>query len=462
MTRARVAFLSAYFGMYDDVMPAGFRDMQLAAASRSRAMLESEFDILDFGMVTSESEGRKAGDQIRREELDVIVYAPTMVAPPAWIMRVLDEVRAPIVIWNAPQIVTLPDELDHPGATAHTSQVGCLMVANCLVRRDRWFRTVTASPLSPEGGAVLRQTVRAASVAGSLRRAIALRIGDPIAGYENVVSTQESLASLGVSEHSISRHELETAFHSTSDESARALLAELASRPRWNCVQGQDDIRSAKLALAIQTLCSRHSVTCGTINCHSDFFRNNNAIGITGCLGMSLMGELGVPLSCTGDLPAGLSMLIADRLSGHALYCETYVTDLTRGVMLIASGGDGDPRWADENGIRTIPNMYYKGQAGAGVGLSFRLAPGPATLISLSPSADGWRLAWATGEVTADGYENLDGPNGMFRFDRRPIEEAASAWISSGATHHHALARGRLDTELRIVAEALGIKAVPV
>jgi L-arabinose isomerase len=64
--------------------------------------------------------------------------------------------------------------------------------------------------------------------------------------------------------------------------------------------------------------------------------------------------------------------------------------------------------------------------------------------------------------VTADGYDHLDGPNAMFRFDRAPVEAAASAWIASGATHHHALARGRLDAELRIVAAAAGLEAVSV
>jgi len=37
-----------------------------------------------------------------------------------------------------------------------------------------------------------------------------------------------------------------------------------------------------------------------------------------------------------------------------------------------------------------------------------------------------------------------------------------SAWIASGATHHNALAPGRLDVELEVVARALGIRSVRV
>jgi L-arabinose isomerase len=460
--RARVAFLSAYFGMYDDVMPAGFREHQQASTARSRAVLETEFDVVDLGMIASEAEGIAAAGMLREEPVDAIVYAPTMVAPPAWPLHVMAASAVPVVIWNALQVLTLERDLDHPRATINTTQVGCLMLANVLVRQRRWSHTVTGSPLRPADNAAVLQVVRSAATAGSLRRAVALRIGDAIPGYDDVMASPGELGTLGVSEIPVGKPELDAAFDAIDDASARRLLDTLAARPGWRMQAGENALSSARLALALEGLCARHKVSCGTINCHGELFRNNPKIGITACLGMSLMGERGIPLSCTGDLPAGLAMLVAERLSGHALYCETYAPDLTRGTMLIASGGDGDPRWADAAGVQTIANTYYSGKRGAGTGLSFRLAPGPATLVSLSPAGDGWRLAWATGEVTADGYDGLDGPNAMFRFDRAPVEAAASAWIASGATHHHALARGRLDAELRIVAAAAGLEAVSV
>ena len=73
MKRARVAFLSAYFGMYDDVMPAGFREHQQASTARSRAVLETEFDVVDLGMIASEAEGIAAATMLREEPVDAIV-----------------------------------------------------------------------------------------------------------------------------------------------------------------------------------------------------------------------------------------------------------------------------------------------------------------------------------------------------------------------------------------------------
>ena len=59
-------------------------------------------------------------------------------------------------------------------------------------------------------------------------------------------------------------------------------------------------------------------------------------------------------------------------------------------------------------------------------------------------------------------YDTMGGPNGMFRFDSGSAFDAGARWIASGATHHNALARGRLDVELPVLAEALGIEEVRV
>ena len=131
--------------------------------------------------------------------------------------------------------------------------------------------------------------------------------------------------------------------------------------------------------------------------------------------------------------------------------------------MLLAAGGEGDPAWADPgHPIVVEPNEHYPGDHGAGASIAFRLEPGPATALWLSPVAETWRLAWATGEIVEARCDGMGGPNGMFRFDSGPSFEAGARWIASGATHHNALAGGRLDVEIPVLARALGIEDVRV
>jgi L-arabinose isomerase len=129
--------------------------------------------------------------------------------------------------------------------------------------------------------------------------------------------------------------------------------------------------------------------------------------------------------------------------------------------VLVAAGGEGDPAWADD-GVILEANDHYPGTRGEGTSVSFALQRGPATLISMSPSHDGWVIAWGAGEIVETRYRDMRGPNAMFRFDSAASPDAMSRWIISGATHHNALAPGRLDVEIPALAEALGVRHVRV
>ena len=167
----------------------------------------------------------------------------------------------------------------------------------------------------------------------------------------------------------------------------------------------------------------------------------------------------GRPLACTGDQPTAIALTLARRLTGAALYCECYTPERATGLVLIAAGGEGDPAWAEPADALTLEaNDHYPGELGEGTSVAFGLRQGPATLLSLSPTDDGWVLAWAPGEIVESRYTRMRGPNGMFRFDSGPGEDAISRWIGSGATHHNALAPGRLDVEIPALAAALGIR----
>jgi L-arabinose isomerase len=337
-----------------------------------------------------------------------------------------------------------------------------VMYANTLVRSGTPFAAVTATHSRPRDVELLDRTVRACVAATKVRGQRAMRIGPWIDGYLDVETSAHDLDTIGVTERSVSREELDEAFAAVEASAPDALLAEMARRG-WERAAGANDDKSARLALALAALAERERAVMVTVNCHSDFLRWNPQIGISACLGASWLSSRGIPVSCTGDLPAAIALRLAQALSGRALYCEFYAPELETGLMLIAAGGEGDPAWADTSRpVRVEPNEHYPGHNGPGAALSFQLEPGPATVLSLTPTGRGWLLAWATGEVVEARYARMGGPNGMFRFDSGSADEAGARWIASGATHHNALASGRLDLELPVVARMLGLEEVRV
>lgn len=464
MTRRRptVGVVSCYFTLFDEQMPAGFRQEREAVVRSYVDLLGREFDVVEAGVLTTDAEGDRANAVLREARPDVIVYAPSMAAPPSYAARALAGLDAPLVVWNGPTSERLPAGLTQAQATVNTSQVAAVMLANALVRERRVFATVTASPTDPAGVAHLTRTVRAAAAASSLRGAAVLRVGTWFPGYLDVESSSSDLERLGVNEHTVTMPELNDAFAGVEAGRIEAGLADLSGRG-WIRHEGQADERSMRLALALDDLVAATSAVAVTVNCHSDVLRWNPEIGITACLGASLLTAGGVPVSCTGDLPTALALVLAQALSGRALYCEFYTPERDTGLMLLAAGGEGDPAWADAgHPIVVEPNEHYPGDHGAGASIAFRLEPGPATALSLSPVEETWRLAWATGEIVEARYDAMGGPNGMFRFDSGSAFEAGARWIASGATHHNALAGGRLDVEIPVLARALGIEDVRV
>ena len=128
------------------------------------------------------------------------------------------------------------------------------------------------------------------------------------------------------------------------------------------------------------------NAVAATVNCHSEMLRWNPAVGITACLGASLLTANGVPVACTGDLPTALALVFARALSGRALYCEFYTPERETGLMLLAAGGEGDPAWADTaHPVVVEPNDHYPGEHGAGTSLSFRLERGPGDCVVAVP-----------------------------------------------------------------------------
>jgi L-arabinose isomerase len=457
-----VGVVSCYFPLFEKQMPPGFRQDREAIARGYAELLARDFDVVDTGTLASDADGDRANALLREARPDVVVFAPSMAAPPSYAAHALAGLDTPLVIWNGPTITRLPDGLTQAQATVNSSQVAAVMLANALVRESKPFATVTASPSDAAGTALLTRTVRAAAAASTLRGASVLRVGGWLPGYLDVESRADELARLGVTERAVGVEELDDAFAAVTDERIGAGLADLGTRG-WSRREGPADERSMRLALALHDLARAVEAVAATVNCHSEMLRWNPAIGITACLGASLLTAEGIPVSCTGDLPTAIALVLARALSGRALYCEFYTPERETGLMLLAAGGEGDPAWADPgHPVVVEPNDHYPGDHGAGTSLSFRLEQGLATALSLSPAGETWRLAWATGEIVEARYDAMGGPNGMFRFDSGSAFEAGERWIASGATHHNALARGRLDVEIPVLARALGIEEVRV
>lgn len=453
----RIGFLSAFFGMFENVLGPRYVVEQERVVANQRATLARAFDVVDLGIATSPDSASALADRLASARVDAIVIAPTMVAPPEWITQMIGRHRAPLVLWTNSRTTRLDPRLDHRIATADTSLVGSVMVANCLRRDGREFVAVEAAAGDRREEERLHRVVRAAATAGRLRGAVALRVGTPLPGYRDVEASDAELDTLGVRAVDVSADEFAAAVRGISASRTEALWAEIRSRPGWRVAPNLDPERSLRVAIALADCVGQAGAALGAVNCHGSCFRGHDDVGITACLGVSLCHAAGVPVACTGDLPSAVAGFVARSLTGTAQYCELYVRERDSDEVLIAAGGEGDPAWADTAGVELFAGEYYPGASGQGLAIRFALRAGPATILSATPAAAGWQMIWATGQVRSRAFEKFDGPHGAFTFDTVPSVRALECWVEAGPTHHPYLASGRLDLELPIVARFLKI-----
>lgn len=459
MTEARrptVGLACVYFAMFDEQMPPDWRERQAAAARRSGDELGADFDVVSAGLVASAADAQAANHLFRQAGVDCVVLAPTMAAPPSLGEQVLESLDVPVVVWNAQRFTGLGSDLDQVEAHVHTTLLGSVMHGNALRRRGADFLVVATSSAEPGAKERLAGAVRAACTVSALRAGPVLRIGRPIEGYIDVDVTADQLGGLGLSLRELDGLALADAMDSVEEP----VVAAVAERAR-DLLGDEGDARSVRLAAGLQAIVDRERPSCAAINCHSTEVRGSERVGVTACLGFSLCTVAGVGMACTGDVPTALAVGIALGLTGRGQYCEPYAADLEAGALLLGSAGEGDPRWARSGTLSVVANHHYPGAAGVGASLSYGFEPGPATLLSLSPVADGWALAWLEGEVADKWHPRMAAPNGMFHIGGDP-GAIVERWIASGATHHAALAPGHVGESLRHVSRLLGMQAVDV
>jgi L-arabinose isomerase len=460
--RPLIGLVTVRYTLFDAEMGADFPARMRAHRARSIELLEPHFEVVAPPLIENEADAVVAESLLAAAKPSAVVFAPTMAAPPSYAARALGGSDTPVVIWNAPSILSLPDDLSQAQATVNSTTIGSLMYANVRVRDGRPVAVVTAAHADPAAVERLVRTVRGVAAAGALNGSTFLRVGDPMAGYLDIEASTSQLALLGVVERAVSVDQWELAVDSVPASEAADLLEQLRVLG-WTGDPGPASETSARIAVALGRALDDAGAVGGTVNCHGPWFRRSPRVGLPACLGVACQTAGGRPISCTGDQPTAIALSLARLLAGAALYCECYTPEIDSGLVLLAAGGEGDPAWAAEVGAVTLEaNDHYPGERGQGTSVAFALRPGPATILSLSPTADGWVLVWGTGELVESRYPNMRGPNGMFRFDRGPADRALEAWIEAGATHHSALAPGRLDVEIPALAGALRIRSVQV
>ena len=150
---------------------------------------------------------------------------------------------------------------------------------------------------------------------------------------------------------------------------------------------------ASRIHKALQGLVTRHGLGALTLRC----FDLLTAVHNTGCLALARLNAEGIPASCEGDIPALLSMMIAQALTGKTGFQTNPARiDPDSGEMLFAHCT------VPFNLVRdwTLDTHF---ESGIGIGIHGELPEGPVTVFKVS--GDLRRHFAAEGTLVRNQYE---------------------------------------------------------
>lgn len=174
-------------------------------------------------------------------------------------------------------------------------------------------------------------------------------------------------------------------------------LADTSPAPKE--VPMSDNVRKAypgavQIYNALKVLVERYRLNAFTLRC----FDLLSTVGNTGCLALASFNSDGIPAACEGDVPALLTMMISQALTGcTGFQANPARIDVQEGKMLFAHC--------------TIPfNMVSNWQydthfeSGIGVGIHGEFPEGPVTVFKVSGKLDRWFVS--EGNLLFNQYED--------------------------------------------------------
>ena len=160
-----------------------------------------------------------------------------------------------------------------------------------------------------------------------------------------------------------------------------------------------DNVRASypgatKIYHALKAIVDKHGLNALTLRC----FDLLTSVGNTGCLALASFNADGFPAACEGDVPALLSMMISQALTGFTGFqANPSRIDVETGEILFAHCTVP---------FNMVSNWKYDThfESGIGVGIHGEIPEGPITIFKVSGKLD--RFFAAEGELLYNQYED--------------------------------------------------------
>ena len=449
-----VAFESYYADEHDQY--------RRAITGLNRLADELDFDLvaIDHGIGDLEA-AREAAGHLSSQRLDFLVLQAAACAS-GELLEPLAAVAPRLGLWATPEPVLEGSiQLHSLVSTNHFASI----IRRYLRDRGTPYKWFLGHIDEPDTERRFRVTFRALKGIKAMASARIGWIGGISPGFYNMLFDEASLES---------RFGTTVGTHTIEDVVRTARAVETG--PAASVVRMATDVatevtapslgmdRNARLYLALRRIIETEGYDALAVQCWPSFQED---FDMAPCMAYSLLGsEDGVAVSCEGDVPGAVSMLLMNSMSsrhGSATLLDLTTLDLEADAALLWHCGVTPRHFGAGNGIRWVDHVTLGRKSDIRYGVSGDLLFAPQQTTIAYAGDDFRELFVATAEVVDTGKAGFDGTRGWFtrfRLNGEPIElmDLVNTVMVQGREHHYAVAQGDLSSELAEVAAWLGMR----
>ena len=388
-----------------------------------------------------------------------LTYAPSLVSVPA-----LLRCRLPLVIFDTAKASALGPEMTGQDVTENHGIHGVQDLANVLARRGRSFHLVVGHYQDSRALDELVAWARAAQTTAGLRRLRVGLLGEPFEGMGDFSVEPKALQDdLGPEVVPLSMADLASYVRQLSDDQVERELKNVRQRFEVDPSLSDDLLAtSVRWGLALRRLVESKGL--GALSMNFLAFRPEVGAETVPFLGASVLMADGVGYAGEGDVCCAALVAASANLCGQASFTEMFCPDFAGGEVLMSHMGECNPAMArDDRPIRLVAKPFGWAPIQEPAVPVVCLAPGPATLVSLTAWQHGtWRLVVTEGSIVdTPPYPNLHSPYSKFK-PNGPLEDFLCDYSLAGGTHHLAIVFGQRAGDFRKLAELLEIECIVV
>lgn len=477
--------LRAYWGQFP-----GLRERLIDYGRFIESRLSAWAEVVNFGMVDTEGEGRRAGEWLNAKNVDIIFCHAATYSTSSTVLPIHQICKAPVVFLNLQPTARINYEDTTTGEwLAHCGACPVPEFANAFNRAGISFRVVNgllglsdtpaisltnevthARKESIRAWNEIEQWVRASSVPRNLRFGRFGFLGNTYSGMLDMYSdftmiqaqtglhlevlemcdldrmVKEVTASELKAKHEEVLHMFEMSGSSSSDPIARMPTDE---QMEWSC----------RIAAAQERLVKEYDLDALTYYYHGAPGGEYEKIQGGFIVGHSLLTARGVPCSGEGDLKTAVAMKICDLLGTGGSFSEIVVVDYEDETILL--GHDGPFHIAISEGKPILRGMgLYHGKQGTGVSVEAKVKTGPITTLNVTQTGDGkLKMIISEGESTNGSIMRIGNTQTPVKFRKHP-DDYMTDWFSEAPTHHCAMSIGHNAALFQKVAYLLNIPHV--